>query len=86
MLNILLNRYYINNASRSIAVGGMQEKVYSVMAKANIGEAPASGVSVSLRGQEHHTHLQRELQGIWTRHLIKEEEQKYCESNFCKNN
>ncbi len=86
MLNILLNRYYINNANRSIALTETQQKMQALLVDSKIGASPASGSGTSPRGKDPHETLQRELQGIWARHLNKEVEQRYCQGNFCRKN
>jgi hypothetical protein len=86
MLNVLLNRYYITNANRSLVLAETQEKVHSLLSNGNIGAAPASGSGTTWRGKNSHEELQRELQGLWTRHLVREEENKDCSGNFCKRN
>ena len=82
MLNLLLNRYYITNANRSVATAEIQAKVQGLLEAAHVGEQKASGAAKSVRGQESHDGRRKELQGLWMRHLTREEEQNGCSGNF----
>ncbi len=86
MLNILLNRYYIKNANQSLTRLEARDKAESILATGKIGETLASGAGTSSRGKEPHALRQGELQSIWVRHLIKEEEQKNGPKHFCMHN
>jgi hypothetical protein len=82
MYNVLLNRYYITTANRSLALAEAQEKVQGLLSGGKIGATPASGTGTSVRGKDRHEMLQR----LWMRHLVREEEQNQCSDNFCKSN
>ncbi|MBS1993541.1 MAG: hypothetical protein JSS83_23665 [Cyanobacteria bacterium SZAS LIN-3] len=95
MLNILLNRYYLTNASRAVNSGPLAEtqaKVQALLSNSHFGEQPASDTGKSARGKEQHAGRLRELDGLWKRHLVHEEgrdlnrgeELKDCSGSFCK--
>jgi hypothetical protein len=86
MLNILLNRYYIKNANRSLAITESRLKALSQAEAVRLVEKPATGAGTSQRGQVPHAKLRVELQDIWTRHLTREEGQASTKSNFCRHN
>jgi len=89
MLNLLLNRYYITNAGRSVVSAETQAKVQGLLAAGHIGEQKASGSAGSVRGKEPHDGRRRELQGLWMRQLGRNEECAEHNGNtqiFCKNN
>ncbi|MBU6454331.1 MAG: hypothetical protein KGS72_21315 [Cyanobacteria bacterium REEB67] len=83
MYNTLLNRYYIANAHRSVAFSETRAKVEELVAKSYLGLNAASGALSSDRGALHHSSRQRELEGLWMRHLVKEEAQKDRSQNLC---
>ena len=87
MLNILINRYYLTNASRAVNSGPLAEtqaRVQTLLSDSHFGEHPASASGNSGRGQEQHAGRLRELDGLWKRHLVREEELKDCSGFFCK--
>lgn len=83
MLNILLNRYYINNANRSVALNEAQVKVQGLLSKGTLGAPAAINSGNSVRGKDSHQKLQKELQAIWSRHLVREGESQN-QGHFCK--
>jgi hypothetical protein len=83
MYNTLLNRYYIANANRSVAFSETRTKVQELVAQSYLGLNAASGALNSDRGAAQHSSRQRELQGLWMRHLVKEEAQIDKSQNFC---
>jgi len=83
MLNLLLNRYYLTNANRSVATAEIQARVHGLLEGAHIGELPASAAATSVRGKDAHEGRRKELQGLWMRQLTRDEEQTGCSGNFC---